>query len=99
MLDIFPGGAAPGNPHRSNPARGQRPLGSPADRKEVPRALFQGAEVIEKQFDEGTLGHLWENVPNTIANQVALEECVQAHNEGHDPAREGNDIHEPSRWR
>ncbi|PHU25471.1 Cytochrome f [Capsicum chinense] len=37
-------------------------------------------------------GHPWGNVPCDIANRVALEICVKAHNEGHGLAREGNEI-------
>ncbi|VAH75220.1 unnamed protein product [Triticum turgidum subsp. durum] len=44
------------------------------------------------QFGGGTLGHPWGNAPGATANRVALEACVQARNEGHDLAREGNEI-------
>ncbi|CAN6476841.1 unnamed protein product [Victoria cruziana] len=44
------------------------------------------------QFGGGTLGHPWRNAPGAVANRVALEACVQAHNEGRDLAREGNEI-------
>ncbi|RYR68897.1 hypothetical protein Ahy_A03g015396 [Arachis hypogaea] len=40
------------------------------------------------QFGGGTLGHPWGNAPGAVANQVALEACVQARNEGRDLARE-----------
>ncbi|MFS7966292.1 putative ribulose-bisphosphate carboxylase [Helianthus anomalus] len=40
------------------------------------------------QFGVGTLGHPWGNAPGAVANQVALEACVQARNEGHDLATE-----------
>ncbi|KAI3839579.1 hypothetical protein MKX03_003688 [Papaver bracteatum] len=41
------------------------------------------------------LGHPWGNAPSAAENRIALEACVQAHNEGHDLARQGNDnIHE-----
>ncbi|KAK9114484.1 hypothetical protein Syun_021281 [Stephania yunnanensis] len=51
------------------------------------------------QFGGGTLAHLWGNAPSVIANQVALEACVQAHNEGRDLAREGSEIIcEASKW-
>ncbi|KAF9615744.1 hypothetical protein IFM89_026201 [Coptis chinensis] len=44
------------------------------------------------RFGGGTLGHPWGNAPGAVANQVALEACVQARNEGRDLAREGNEI-------
>ncbi|MBA0635469.1 hypothetical protein Godav_025560 [Gossypium davidsonii] len=44
------------------------------------------------QFGGGTLGHPWGNTLGAIANRVALEACVQARNEGHDLACEGNEI-------
>ncbi|KAH7388140.1 hypothetical protein KP509_16G059900 [Ceratopteris richardii] len=51
------------------------------------------------QFGGGTLKHPWGNAPGAIANYVALEACVQAHNEGRDLAREGNEIiHEGAQW-
>ncbi len=42
------------------------------------------------QFVEGTLGHLWGNAPGVVANRVALEACVQAHNEGRYLVQKGN---------
>ncbi|MFS7912240.1 putative ribulose-bisphosphate carboxylase [Helianthus anomalus] len=51
------------------------------------------------QFGGGTLGHPWGNAPGAVANRVALEACVQARNEGHDLATEGNEIiHEATKW-
>ncbi|KAH6559241.1 hypothetical protein KP509_1Z021900 [Ceratopteris richardii] len=51
------------------------------------------------QFGRGTLGHPWGNAPGAVANRVALEACVQARNEGHDLAREGNEIiREAAQW-
>jgi ribulose-bisphosphate carboxylase large chain len=51
------------------------------------------------QFGGGTLGHPWNNAPGAIANQVALEACIQARNEGHDLTREGNEvIRETAKW-
>jgi ribulose-bisphosphate carboxylase large chain len=45
------------------------------------------------------LGHPWGNALGAVANRVAIESCVQAHNEGRDLAREGNEaIHEASKW-
>ncbi|KAK8563338.1 hypothetical protein V6N12_035487 [Hibiscus sabdariffa] len=41
------------------------------------------------QFGGGTLGHPWGNAPGVVANRVALEACVQAHNEGRDLAAQG----------
>ncbi|KAF3621095.1 Ribulose bisphosphate carboxylase large chain [Capsicum annuum] len=50
-------------------------------------------------FGGGTLGHPWGNTPGAVANRVALEACVKAHNEGRDLAREGNEIiREASKW-
>nr|YP_009589402.1 ribulose 1,5-bisphosphate carboxylase/oxygenase large subunit [Selaginella bisulcata]QBL75985.1 ribulose 1,5-bisphosphate carboxylase/oxygenase large subunit [Selaginella bisulcata] len=47
----------------------------------------------------GTSGHPWGNAPGAVANRVALEACVQARNEGRDPALEGNEaIREASKW-
>ncbi|KAK7839667.1 ribulose bisphosphate carboxylase large chain [Quercus suber] len=40
----------------------------------------------------GTLVHPWGNAPIVVANRLALESCVQAHNERRDLAREGNEI-------
>ncbi|KAF1865983.1 hypothetical protein Lal_00041681 [Lupinus albus] len=51
------------------------------------------------QFGGGTLGHPWGNAPGAVANRVALEACVQARNEAHDLASEGNQIiREASKW-
>ncbi|KAM3340794.1 hypothetical protein P3S68_028428 [Capsicum galapagoense] len=51
------------------------------------------------QFGGGNLGHPWGNALGAVANRVALEACVKAHNEGRDLAREGNDIiREASKW-
>nr|XP_048322718.1 ribulose bisphosphate carboxylase large chain-like [Ziziphus jujuba var. spinosa] len=51
------------------------------------------------QFGGGTLGHPWGNAPDAVANRVALEACVQARNEGHDLAREANEIiRNASKW-
>uniref|UniRef100_J3LED4 Ribulose bisphosphate carboxylase large subunit C-terminal domain-containing protein n=1 Tax=Oryza brachyantha TaxID=4533 RepID=J3LED4_ORYBR len=44
------------------------------------------------QFGGGTLGHPWGNAPGAAANQVALEACVQARNEGRDLACEDSEI-------
>ncbi|KAL4606677.1 hypothetical protein ACB092_09G121300 [Castanea dentata] len=39
------------------------------------------------------------NPTGAVANRVALEACVQACNEGHDLAREGNEIiREAAKW-
>ncbi|KAF3625704.1 Ribulose bisphosphate carboxylase large chain [Capsicum annuum] len=38
------------------------------------------------------VGHPWANAPGAVANRVALKACVKSHNEGHDLAREGNEI-------
>jgi ribulose-bisphosphate carboxylase large chain len=38
------------------------------------------------------LGHPWGNALRVVANRVALEAYVQARNEGHDLACQGNDI-------
>ncbi|MCD9561232.1 hypothetical protein HAX54_020235 [Datura stramonium] len=44
-------------------------------------------------------GHPWGNAPSVVANRATLEECVKAHNEGRDLAREGNEIiREASKW-
>ncbi|KAF6137597.1 hypothetical protein GIB67_007455 [Kingdonia uniflora] len=44
-------------------------------------------------------GHPWGNAPGVVTNRVALEECVQARNEGRDLAREGNEIiREACKW-
>ncbi|PHT34261.1 Ribulose bisphosphate carboxylase large chain [Capsicum baccatum] len=59
--------------------------------------IFGNNSVL--QFGGGTLGHPWGNVPGVVANRVALEACVKAHNEGRDLAWEGNKIiHEASKW-
>ncbi|MCL7028456.1 hypothetical protein MKW94_001737 [Papaver nudicaule] len=51
------------------------------------------------QFGGGTLGHPWGNAPGAVANRVSIEACVQAHNEGRDLARQGNDIiREACKW-
>ncbi|MBA0553474.1 hypothetical protein Golob_012654, partial [Gossypium lobatum] len=44
------------------------------------------------QYRGGTLGHPWGNAPGVVADRVALEACVQARNEGHNLAHEGNEI-------
>ncbi|TYH57129.1 hypothetical protein ES332_D08G068300v1 [Gossypium tomentosum] len=45
------------------------------------------------------LGDPWGNAPGAVANRVALKVCVQARNEGHNLAREGNEIiREVSKW-
>ncbi|KAK7315903.1 hypothetical protein VNO77_34485 [Canavalia gladiata] len=50
-------------------------------------------------FGGGTLGHLWGNALGVVVNCVALEACVQARNEGHDLACEGNEIiREARKW-
>ncbi|KAL8223773.1 hypothetical protein R6Q57_019248 [Mikania cordata] len=50
-------------------------------------------------FGGGTLGHPWGNAPGAVANQVDLEACVQARNEGRDLATEGNEIiREAAKW-
>ncbi|KAI5659978.1 hypothetical protein M9H77_28771 [Catharanthus roseus] len=50
------------------------------------------------QFGGGTLGPLG-NASGAVANRVALEPCVQARNERHDLALEGNEIiREASKW-
>ncbi|MBA0853925.1 hypothetical protein Goshw_023933 [Gossypium schwendimanii] len=36
--------------------------------------------------------HPWGNAPGAVADRVALKACVQAQNEGHNVAREGNEI-------
>ena len=51
------------------------------------------------QFDGGTLGYPWGNASGVVANQVVVEACVQARNEGRDLAREGNEIiRAASKW-
>ncbi|XP_040965728.1 ribulose bisphosphate carboxylase large chain [Gossypium hirsutum] len=51
------------------------------------------------QSGGGTLGHPWGNAPGAVANRVALEACVQAHNEGRYLTHEGNEIIcEASKW-
>ncbi|KAL8208157.1 hypothetical protein R6Q57_007569 [Mikania cordata] len=51
------------------------------------------------QFGGGTLGHPWGNAPGAVANQVALEACVQVRNKGRDLATEGNEIiREAAKW-
>jgi ribulose-bisphosphate carboxylase large chain len=42
------------------------------------------------QCGGGTSVHPWKNTSDTSANQVALEACVQAYNEGCDLARKGD---------
>jgi len=50
-------------------------------------------------FGGGIVGHPWGNAPTVVANQVALEACVRARNEGCDLAHQGNDIiHEAAKW-
>jgi ribulose-bisphosphate carboxylase large chain len=56
----------------------------------APTEIFGDDSVL--QFGGGTLGHPWGNAPGAAANRAALEACVQARNEGHDLAREGNEI-------
>ncbi|PPS00526.1 hypothetical protein GOBAR_AA20134 [Gossypium barbadense] len=54
---------------------------------------------MEGRKERRILGHPWGNAPGVVANRVALEACVQAHNEGRDLAREGNEIiREASKW-
>ncbi|CAN4119574.1 unnamed protein product [Withania somnifera] len=50
------------------------------------REIFGDDSVL--RFGGGTLGHPWGNAPGAVANRVALEACVKAHNEGRDLARE-----------
>ncbi|KAL8229852.1 hypothetical protein R6Q57_014752 [Mikania cordata] len=51
------------------------------------------------QFSGGTLGYPWGNAPGAVANQVALEACVQTRNEGRDLATKGNEIiREDAKW-
>eukprot|EP01018_Ginkgo_biloba_P021373 Gb_24038 [translate_table: standard] len=55
--------------------------------------------LLHFHFGGGTLGHPWGNAPGAVANQVALEACVQAHNEGRDLAHDCNEvIREASKW-
>ncbi|KAM7486062.1 hypothetical protein LguiA_002071 [Lonicera macranthoides] len=59
--------------------------------------IFRDDSIL--QFGGGTLGHPWGNAPGAVANHDALEACVQARNEGHDLAREGNKIiHGACKW-
>ncbi|KAF6161610.1 hypothetical protein GIB67_009489 [Kingdonia uniflora] len=59
--------------------------------------IFEDDSIL--QFGRGTLRHPWSNAPGVVANQVALEACVQARNERCDLAREGNEIiHEACKW-
>ncbi len=51
------------------------------------------------QFGGGTLGHPWGNALGAVANWIALEAHVQAHNEGRDLTCQGNDIIcEATKW-
>ncbi|CAA3007814.1 alpha-tubulin [Olea europaea subsp. europaea] len=67
---------------------------------DIERPTYTNLNRLISQFDGGTLGHPYGNVPGTIANRVTLEACVTARNEGNDLASEGNVIIcEASKWK
>lgn len=52
----------------------------------------KGTTRIMDKFSGGSLRHPWGNGTGAVANQVALEACVKACNEGHDLTQESNEI-------
>nr|QGU93195.1 ribulose-1,5-bisphosphate carboxylase/oxygenase large subunit [Selaginella rossii] len=65
----------------------------------MPASTEISGDDSASQFGGGTSGHPWGNAPGAVANRVASEACVQARNEGRDPARDGNEvIREASKW-